>query len=96
MGEYVDLKFIFKKMIMNVANSPSSYNKNKGVWWWWLRSKAGISGGSAKLVANVILQNQEKKRDKDNGCFPSLSHPLATKVFKKTKKWQWWWTCYLP
>ncbi len=32
MGEYVDLKFIFKKMIMNVANSPSSYNKNKGVW----------------------------------------------------------------
>jgi len=37
-------------------------------------------------VANVILQNQEKERNNDNGCLPSLSHLLATKVLKKTKK----------
>jgi hypothetical protein len=43
----------------------------------WLRSKASISIGSAKLVANVILQNQEKERNNDNGCLLSLSHPLA-------------------
>ncbi len=52
----------------------------------WLRSKVGISGGSAKLVANVILQNQEKERNNANGCLPSLSHPLATKVRKKKPK----------
>jgi len=52
----------------------------------WLRSKVGISGGSAKLVANVILQNQEKERNNANGCLPSLSHPLATKVRKKNQK----------
>jgi len=42
-----------------------------------LRSKACIRCESAKLVVNVILQNQEKERNNDNGCLLSLSHPLA-------------------
>jgi hypothetical protein len=50
-----------------------------------LRSKASFSGGSAKLVANVILQNQEKKRNNE-WLFAIAISSSCNKCLKKNPK----------